>query len=52
MKRTFLIGEDLAQAVLNYLQSKPFAEVASLITNLVKLEEAKPDTKADVNVQS
>lgn len=50
MKKVFLINEDLAQAILNYLQAKPFGEVANLITNLVKLEEVKNEHKIEANV--
>lgn len=50
MKKVFLINEDLAQAILNYLQGKPFAEVANLITHLVKLEEVKNELKIEANV--
>jgi hypothetical protein len=34
----FIIGHELAQAILNYLQTKPYAEVNVLIRELIKLQ--------------
>lgn len=35
----FIIGHELAQAILNYLQTKPYAEVSVLIGELIKLQQ-------------
>jgi len=37
----FKIEKKLAEGILNYLASKPYAEVAGLINGLQKLEEVK-----------
>ena len=47
----FKINEELANAILNYLASKPYAEVFKIVeqlTKLEKLEVAKSDLK-DIN---
>ena len=36
------ISKELAQALLNYLQTKPFAEVHALIAELLKCEPVEP----------
>jgi len=40
----FLVKEQLLQALLNYLATRPFNEVAGLITEMQKL---KPQGEAD-----
>jgi len=35
------ISEELAQAILNYLSTKPFAEVVKLVQGLQSLQEIK-----------
>jgi len=43
----FIIKQELAQAILNYLQTKPYAEVSGLIAELVKMEQfPKPEPQA------
>ena len=36
--KKFIITHELAQGVLNYLQQRPYAEVAGLIAGLVQIE--------------
>ncbi len=42
MEPKFIIEAGLAQAVLNYLVTRPYAEVHQLINRLIVLEELKP----------
>lgn len=37
--KQFIIDEDLAQAVANYLSARPYREVAGLIGGLLSLQE-------------
>jgi hypothetical protein len=38
----FKINQELAQALLNYLQTRPYAEVHGLIAALLRLEPLGP----------
>lgn len=46
--KQFIINEDLAQAVANYLSTRPFREVAALMNGLgtLTMHEKKPDEAA------
>jgi hypothetical protein len=40
--KKFLIPEDIAQAIANYLSARPWREVDHLVQALVGLQEAPP----------
>jgi hypothetical protein len=40
--KTFLLPEQLGNAVLQYLAQRPYAEVAALIAGLSQLQEVPP----------
>ncbi len=42
-----LITEDQAQAIVNYLAKRPYAEVFNLMSMLVSLPDEKPKDKKD-----
>lgn len=46
-KPILLIDADLAQALVNYLQERPFREVAGLISALMKLQAVPEQPKAN-----
>jgi hypothetical protein len=39
--KTFIISEDLANKILDYLDDKPFKEVFEMVDGLMKLVEVK-----------
>ncbi len=41
-QKIYLIRADLAQAILNYLAAKPYAEVAAMVMALQQMEEFIP----------
>ena len=45
MEKQFIISESVLVALMNYLQTRPYAEVAQGIAALSKLEEIKPDSE-------
>ncbi len=50
--KTITIDVQLAQAILSYLQTRPYAEVYQLIEHLIKAaqtEQIKQATKASIN---
>jgi len=40
--KTFLLPEQLGNAVTQYLSKQPYAEVAAMIAGLLQLKEAPP----------
>lgn len=46
----FQINQDLAQAILNYLVSRPYAEVYHLVAALQQIEKAGEAVKEDTSV--
>lgn len=42
---TITISVELAQKILDYLQARPYREVAQLIADIVKASEKKPEDK-------
>ena len=42
MERQFVIPESVLTALVNYLQTRPYAEVAQGIAAISRLEELKP----------
>lgn len=49
--KNYIIREDLAQAVLNYLAGRPYQEVFPLVAGLQGLKEASEE-KAEKNLAS
>ncbi|MBN7755497.1 hypothetical protein JYP46_01555 [Nitratireductor aquimarinus] len=41
--RKFVIDENLAQAIADYLAARPYREVAQLVAGLMALQEIKED---------
>jgi hypothetical protein len=44
---SFIIKTELAQAILDYLTTKPYREVYVLIAGLQKLEKTQPEQKEE-----
>jgi hypothetical protein len=49
MPKQFLIDEELAQAILDYLTTKPYCEVYELVRGLQQLSVASDATDQDLN---
>lgn len=48
MSEKLLIQRELAQAILDYLKTRPYMEVAGLIAEIVKCPPAEPPAEATV----